>query len=281
MQQHNNSGLVGIDLTRFKTLQRLAYDCAETIAGELRPGMTERQVAKQMKTWLLDHGVNDWFHQPFAWFGDRTAFRGFSGFNPRFYPSGRVLELGMPFILDCAPVMQGAVADIGYSGCLGENPVQERLMDDLARHRELILKLIRQRESMAEVSRAVDRLCQQQGVEPRHKAYPFSVLAHQVGPLAEKGGFSVGRFGVRSVSWLVRAGIEGRRKGQSPLWSSARRSEHPPATGLWAVEPHLGLGPVGAKFEELLVITPDDAWWLDEDLPHVRRWRERRLTVAA
>ncbi|MDV7394679.1 M24 family metallopeptidase, partial [Arthrospira platensis SPKY1] len=135
---------------------------------------TERHAAKLMKTWLLDHGVDDWFHQPFAWFGDRTAFRGFSGFNPRFYPSGRALELGMPYILDCAPVMGGAVADIGYSGCLGDNEVQERLMDNLAQHRDLILELIRRRESMAEVSRAVDRLCQQQGVEPRHKAYPFS-----------------------------------------------------------------------------------------------------------
>lgn len=281
MHQHNHKGLEGVDLHRFKTLQRLAYECAETIAGELQPGMTERQAAKRMKAWLQDHGVNDWFHQPFAWFGDRTAFRGFSGFNPRFYPSGRVLELGMPYILDCAPVRWGAVADIGFGGSLGENPVMERLMDDLAPHRDLILRLIRQRESMADVSRAVDRLCQQQGVEPRHKAYPFSVLAHQVGQLPEKGGFSIARFGVRSVSWLVKAGLEGRRDGISPLWSSARRSEHPPATGLWAVEPHLGLGPVGAKFEELLVITPDDAYWLDNDLPHVRRWRERKLTVAA
>jgi hypothetical protein len=38
------------------------------------------------------------------------------------------------------------------------------------------------------------------------------------------------------------------------------------------VEPHLGLGDVGAKFEELLVVTEDDAYWLDDDLPHVRRW---------
>lgn len=274
-------GLEGIDLDRFRHLQKLAYTCAETIAAGLQPGMTERQVARQMKVWLLDHGVDDWFHQPFAWFGDRTAFRGFRGFNPRFYPGGRELELGMPFILDCAPVMQGAVADIGYSGCLGENPVVDRLMDDLARHRALILRLIRQRQPMAQVSRAVDQLCQAQGVEPRHKAYPFSVLAHQVGPLSGRRGFSVARFGVRSVAWLARAGIQGRRTGVSPLWSSGRRSDHPPAPGLWAVEPHLGLGDVGAKFEELLVITATDAFWLDDDLPHVRRWRERQLCEVA
>ena len=43
-----------------------------------------------------------------------------------------------------------------------------------------------------------------------------------------------------------------------------------------AVEPHLGFAGVGAKFEELLVITEDDAYWLDEDLPHVRRWQRRQ-----
>ncbi|OXH82904.1 Xaa-Pro aminopeptidase, partial [Burkholderia multivorans] len=54
--------------------------------------------------------------------------------------------------------------------------------------------------------------------------------------------------------------------------------------GLWAVEPHLGFAGVGAKFEELLVITEDDAYWLDDGLPHVRRWQrrlaERAQTVA-
>jgi hypothetical protein len=32
---------------------------------------------------------------------------------------------------------------------------------------------------------------------------------------------------------------------------------------------------VGAKFEELLVVTPDGAYWLDDDLPHVRRQAPR------
>jgi hypothetical protein len=47
---------------------------------------------------------------------------------------------------------------------------------------------------------------------------------------------------------------------------------------MWAVEHHLGLGAVGAKFEELLVVTDDGAYWLDDDLPHVRRWQSRGVT---
>lgn len=273
------------DLARFRDVQQLAYRCCETIAGELRPGISERETAALMKTWLQDHGVHEWFHQPFAWFGTRTAFKGFDGlrhlggFNLAFYPGRTRLEEGMPFILDCAPTLGAYTADVGYSGALGSNLLVERLMDDLLPHRELILDLIRQRQPMAEVSRAVDRLCQRQGTLPRHKAYPFEVLAHRVEKLGErKSGPSIARFGVRNLYTLTRnALLTGRREGWSPLWSSNARSEHAPTPGLWAVEPHLGLRGVGVKYEELLVITEDDAFWLDDDLPHVRRWRERGL----
>lgn len=268
-------------LEKFRIVQRLAYDCAEAIARELQPGATERDTAARMKTWLQDCGVRDWFHQPFAWFGDRTAFRGFGGFHPGFYPTRRRLEENMPFILDCAPVLEGVVADIGYSGCVGQNPILDRLMDDLQAHRALILSRIQQRHSMASVSRAVDHLCQQQGVEARHKAYPFSVLAHKVDTIKTRmPALNLGRFGLRSLRGLAQQINNGRREGWSPLWNSTRFSDHPPAAGLWAVEPHLGFRDVGAKFEELLVITDNDAYWLDDALPHVRRWQERQGEVA-
>jgi hypothetical protein len=70
---------------------------------------------------------------------------------------------------------------------------------------------------------------------------------------------------------LGEAALAGQRAGWSPLWNGGRRSAHPPTPGLWAVEPHLGCGDVGVKFEELLVIHGDGtAAWLDDDLPHVR-----------
>lgn len=274
------------DLAGFRKVQRLAYECAETIAADLRPGVTEREAARQMKAWLLAQGVDDWFHQPFAWFGDRTAFRGavgfkqLGGFNPAFYPGLRRLEEGMPFILDCAPSMGGYTADIGYCGVIGENRILDRLMDDLLEYRELIVTLVRQRKHLSEVSQAVDRLCQRHGYDPRHKAYPFEVLAHRVEKLAddgEKSHLSLFNFGVRNITELLKGVVDGRREGHSPLWSSHSKSDHPPTPGLWAVEPHLGFRDVGAKWEELLVVTDTDAYWLDDDVPHVRRWRERGL----
>ncbi|HEU0197127.1 MAG TPA: M24 family metallopeptidase [Nevskiaceae bacterium] len=278
-----------LDLSAFREVQRLAYQCAEVVAAGLKPGMTEREVAASMKEWLLGQGVNDWFHQPFAWFGERTAFRGFvgfrhfGGFNPAFYPTWKRLEPGMAYILDVAPSKNGVSADIGYSGALGENPIVDKIMDDLLEYRELILKLVRERRHLSEVSQAVDRLCARHGYEPRHKAYPFQVLAHRIEMLGQddKSHLSVMNFGVRNVTALVRDRVRGLREGWSPLWSSNPRSDHPPTPGLWAVEPHLGFrGIAGAKFEELLLVTKDDARWLDDDVPHVRRWIERGLWPA-
>lgn len=286
-QTSPGSGSTGPEaLDGFRRAQRLAYRCAEAIAAELVPGVTEREVAARMRQYLRDHGADDCFHEPFAWFGDRAAFRGFvgfkhlRGFNPAFYPTNRRLETGMPFILDCAPTVQGYTADIGYCGVIGEHRALDQLMDDLREYRALILEKVRARDTLADVSRAVDRLCARHGYEPRHKAYPFEVLAHRVEKLSDDGKRhhpSLARFGLRNVTELARDILKGRDEGWSPLWSSGSRSEHPPTPGLWAVEPHLGFRGIGAKFEELLVVTDDDAYWLDDDVPHVRRWIERGL----
>jgi hypothetical protein len=58
----------------------------------------------------------------------------------------------------------------------------------------------------------------------------------------------------------------------SPNWNANATSDHKPWDGLWAVEPHLGKGDVGAKWEELLVIQDGAVFWLDDDNPHMRYW---------
>lgn len=277
---HSSEQLAG-----FLAAQRLAYACAEEIAGTLQAGVTERTVAARMRTYLQDHGVQDCFHEPFAWFGDRTAFRGavgwrpLGGFNPAFFPGSRRLEAGMPYILDCAPTLNGFTADIGYSASLGDNLALDQLMDDLIEYRSMILEQVRAGQSLAAISRAVDALCERHGYEPRHKAYPFQTLAHRVEALAPASRPlpTVSRFGVRNLGKLFQARLRGAREGWHPIWNSSTRSDHAPTPGLWAVEPHLGFRGVGAKFEELLVVTDDDAYWLDDAVPHVLRWQSRGL----
>jgi hypothetical protein len=232
-----------------------------------------------LRRWLADHGVREYFHTPFVWFGDRTSFSG--RWNVlRFAPTQRKLEAGMPVILDVAPSVDGYTADIGYGCCLGENPTWSKLQDDLKAHRDLILDRVRRRKTAREIYLAVDALAARQGYVNRHRAYPGRVLAHRMHRLPETrlrrvvlGGF--GLPGLQALDHDLRAARFGQRAEAWPFWNDSPRSDVPITPGLWAVEPHLGAGPVGSKWEEVLVVTGADAYWLDDDLPHVKRWAAR------
>lgn len=268
-------------LRGFREVQRLAYACAEAVAAQLRPGVTEREAARMQREWLRERGVRDWFHLPFAWFGDRTAFVNFR-LPLQFFPTQRELEPGMAFILDMAPVHRGFTADIGYSGCLGLNPVHDRLLTDLGAHRQLILREVREGRSLREIYEDVDRLMMRQGYANRHRAYPFGVLAHKVDRVRRRRWSpTLFGFGIQSLKGLASDALHGHREGWSPLWSPYAFSDHLPQPGLWAVEPHLGFRGTGAKFEEILVVTDskdpqEKAFWLDDDLPHVRHRQEEK-----
>lgn len=60
------------------------------------------------------------------------------------------------------------------------------------------------------------------------------------------------------------------RKNKTAFWTED--ADVPPEPGLWAIEPHIGKDAFGVKFEEILVVTKNDAYWLDDDLPHVNFW---------
>jgi hypothetical protein len=277
-------------MDRHREAQALAYRCAETVGAALEPGVTEREAAKRMRRFLRDNGVDDFFHIPFAWFGERTAFRSAKGpWTPlHFFPTAKALEEGMPYVLDCSPVVDGHVADIGYAGVLGgdgANRVFDALMRDLAAYRTLILDRIKAGDRLSDVYAAVDSLIAQQGYESRHKVYPGRVIGHQVVRLSQRRNTGRHAFGIglRTLETLGREIVAEGIKGRSPLWAGGRASRHAPTPGLWAVEPHIGFRDVGVKFEELLVVTDDDAFWLDDDLPHVNRWKDqaRKSTEGA
>jgi methionine aminopeptidase len=267
------------ELAEFREVQQLAYAAAESVGQSLEPGVTEKQAVQRIREYLVQRGVQDWFHTPFAWFGDRTAFRNFR--TPfKFFPTQRRLEEGMPFILDCAPVRDGYMADIGYAGCLGNNPIYEQLMNDLAEYRALIVSRVLDGAPLRQIYRDVDALLARHGYDNRHRVYPGRVIAHQVGRVHSRlPKFIVAGFGIRALQTLVGDLIVERMHHRSPLWADGEISNHPATPGLWAVEPHIGFRDVGVKFEEILVVPPDgDAYWLDDDLPHVRRWEH---TAAA
>jgi hypothetical protein len=111
------------------------------------------------------------------------------------------------------------------------------------------------------------------GYESAHHAYPSRVLGHKVGriPLARLPGRTINGFDARTYLYLgkqVLAALPG--LGRLPLWNAGPLSDQRPDPGLWAFEPHVRADGIGAKWEELMVVTDSDAYWLDDDLPHVR-----------
>jgi hypothetical protein len=139
--------------------------------------------------------------------------------------------------------------------------------------RALILELILQERTMRDVYRSVDAAIASAGYENAHRIYPSRVLGHKVGaiPLRGRRSPTIAGFDARTLLYFSRQllpalpGI-----GRTPLWNDSRLADVRPAPGLWAFEPHIRKGGIGAKWEELLVITDSDAYWLDDELPHVR-----------
>ena len=83
------------ELDRFREVQQLAYRAATETAAQLEPGVTEKRAAEMLGAWLHERGVSSYFHQPFAWFGDRTCFRGFTR-STQFFPTERRLLNARP-----------------------------------------------------------------------------------------------------------------------------------------------------------------------------------------
>ena len=189
----------------------------------------------------------------------------------------------MPFILDMAPVYKGYTADIGYSGCLGLNPVHDRLLADLRGA---------PRADPARGARAAPAARDLRGRGPadgpaglcqpaprlslrRHRAQgrpgagaPLVPHALRVRhPVPEGAGRATRctatatagpRCGARTASPTTRrsrgCGRSSRTSDSGARARSSRRS--------WS-------SPTPRTREE-------SAFWLDDDLPHVRRWAEEK-----
>ncbi|MEO7392908.1 MAG: M24 family metallopeptidase [Ramlibacter sp.] len=265
-------------LGRFRLLQRSAYATLEEVAATLRDGDTEIDAARRLRRAFAGQGVRSYFHVPVALFGDRTAYPGqFGQFEA--LPTARRLQDGDAVILDAAPVFEGTMIDVSLAvpraGALQAAFAQaDALLREL---RALVLARAKeQRLTMREIAREVDSLIVGRGFENCHRKHIGMVLAHrmaQVQPawLARRRLWGLSPLPVGWFFWRSWRSSRGNPE-LTPNWNHTRQSDCPPQPGLWAMEPHVGLGPLGSKFEEILVVTERDAWYLDDDLPHHRRW---------
>lgn len=246
----------------FRRSQKMALDAAVEVSKAIRPGWSERRAAELLSRHLRDQGVKSFFHDAFAWFGDRAAFRGMTRWTD-FMPTDRVLCEGESYILDVAPNVDGFVSDIGYGVAVPGDVEAERAKQFLLTLRGEIPGFFDGVRSGADVCALVDARIEAAGYRPAHHRYPFSVLGHRLHRHRSLGPLQVMRFGIESYVGFATRGLFGQllnRHFQGSL------------DGLWAIEPHVGTsgsGSVGFKFEEILVVKNGRARWLEAE----PRWR--------
>ena len=242
-------------LQGFKRCQDLAFDAAKEIATILDEGWTEAETARLMNEYLRDHGVKSFFHKSFVWFGDRTRFRGVKNYTD-YLPTKRVLQPGEPFILDVAPILHGYMCDIGYSDCLTEHHELAEAKQFLKKLRLEIPKIFTSGLAGDAVWEKIDQEIIAAGYENIHVKYPFGVLGHRVHRMpSENLSASMINFGWQSYWALLSRGLFNQLLNKDYSGS---------LSGLWAIEPHIGTPDFGAKFEEILVVDGDNAYWLAE-----------------
>ena len=263
------------ELERFRAFQRLAFDTLEKVGATLEAGVTEKTVARQIRKQLRIAGAQNFFHVPVALFGDRTAYPGDFG-QLGALATDRVLKPGDAVILDAAPIFDGYTVDTSYSMRFGEGEVPAVLDRALAEFRETILERVREKVTMREIARQVDAEIKAMGLENCHRKHIGMVLGHRV--TREKHAFlrsrSVWGIGARQAGWFFATSYQSSRGKPelSPNWNHTRQSDCPAPDGLWAIEPHVAKDGFGAKFEDILVVQDGQARYLDDDLPHTRRW---------
>jgi Xaa-Pro aminopeptidase len=274
------SGFSAPELDRFRDYQRRSYAALEAVAAGLTPGDTEREVARRIHRALRAAGAQAYFHVPVALFGDRTSYPGDFG-QLGALPTDRRLAPADPVILDAAPIFDGYTVDTSLALQLGGAPVPPRLDRALAELRAEICAQANAGANMRAVARAVDAAITARGLVNCHKKHIGFVLGHRVTKETRPylRGRAVWGLAPRQVAWfLARTAAAARgRPTQTPNWNHTRQCDCPPQDGLWAIEPHVAEGGVGAKFEDILVIDRGRAYYLDDDLPHTRRWRAAGL----
>jgi hypothetical protein len=259
------------DIEGIAAAQRLTRAVIHDVAETLAAGDTERTVVERLETRLVRAGVRAWLHTPYAWFGERTRFAGFHDWEPDALPTERPLAPGDPFILDAAPFVEGHPADYAFSGVLGSdgehNALHTRLCEALERLKGRLVDWARTAPTGKALFDTLGATAREAGFEVVHSLYPGAVLGHRfdalprwlqrlprIGwgfqpPLVVGYGLALARHRLAGAPYPLINDVEADR----PL-------------GVFAVEPHIASGPVGAKFESVLVVDGDETRWLDPGL---------------
>ncbi len=267
------AGFTDPQLEQFRRYQAVSYGVLDEVVAQLEPGVTERDATRWAMKAYRREGADRFFHLPVALFGERSALPE-PWTTESFWPTARVLEPGDAVVLDASPIFGGFVVDTSRSWSYAPTGEHTAAMADDLVYRSTILEAVRAGATFREIALAVDADMTGRGDRNCHQLHPAAVLGHRavlITDLSEVPPPDPSGFDQTVLRWFIDGVAAAEARGvPSPTWNVRPASDHPPAPGLWAVEPHIGRGAIGVKWEELLVIEDHDAYWLDEDVPHQR-----------
>ena len=262
------------ELQNFRRYQRLSYQILEDTTLQLRVGDSEESTVRKLRKAFHKAGAHNYFHVPVALFGERSAYPG--DFGPfEALATARVLQEQDTVILDAAPIFDGYTVDTSHAFNFGNSEAFDRIDRELPILRDLIASSVNDGQMFQQIAWDVDDYIRERGFENCHRKHIGAVLGHLVTKATSQrlASWSCKGLAVKQVSWFL---ARSRFSGTTPNWNHTNACKGVAPHGLWAVEPHLAEGKVGAKFEEILIIDEDGARWLDDDLPHHRRWAKFR-----
>lgn len=266
-------GFTDHQLDQFRRWQVVSYGALGEVVAQVVPGVSERDATRWAMKAYRREGADRFFHLPVALFGDRTTLPE-PWTTESFWPTGRVLGAGDPVVLDASPIFDGYVVDTSLSFSPQPSPALAAAMADNLTYRASILHAVRSGATFREIAQVVDRDMTGRGDRNCHQLHPEAVLGHRVVRITDPSAVpppDPSGFDTTVLGWFIRGIGSAHDHGTpSPTWADQAISDHRPAPGLWAVEPHLARGDLGVKWEELLVIEDNDAYWLDDDVPHLR-----------
>ena len=258
------------ELQNFRRYQRLSFQILEDTALGLKVGDSEEATARKLRKAFHKAGAHNYFHVPVALFGERSAYPG--DFGPfEALATARVLQEQDTVILDAAPIFDGYTVDTSHAFNFSNSEAFDRIDRELPILRDLIARSVNDGDMFQQIAWDVDDYIRERGFENCHRKHIGAVLGHLVTKATSQrlASWSYKGLAVKQVSWFL---ARSRFSGTTPNWNHTNACKSVAPHGLWAVEPHLAEGTVGAKFEEILIIDEDGARWLDDDLPHHRRW---------
>ena len=206
------------DLARLIAAQRATLAVVAQLEREVRPGLTERELAARAEELARERGATG-FWTPVA----VGAGPGALVCHPDFPPTDRAVAGDDLVWFDVTPDFGGWPGDVTRSVVVGDDPARLRVLDDVRRIQQTLLEYVRPGMRANELFGYARTLIDAEGYELLDL---LGNIGHDLGEDARVTGFVDPR-------------------NDTPMW------------GCWAIEPHLGLDGIAAKFEDLV--------WLDGD----------------